>query len=310
MRLPRISVVTPSLNQGRFIEHAVLSVARQVYPDVEHIVVDGGSTDETLAVLARYPHLRWISEPDNGQSDAINKGFRIATGDLVVWLNADDYYLPGALQSIGHFAAEHPEVDIIYADCIHTDEDGKLLCLRGGHPFDPDVLLYWGCYIDSNTTFFRRSVVDEGLLLNIEYRVCMDFEYFTRLAGKGKIYGYLRRPVAAFRWHGSNSSLSVERRRTERLLVQRTWSQMKLSPHGYDALARLYRFKRAWLKLLCGTYWAELRMRRFRGEGTYWFNSGAARHEGNRFFAEFAWHATTNESKKLRSTSGNGNGRA
>jgi glycosyltransferase involved in cell wall biosynthesis len=310
MRLPRISVVTPSLNQGRFIEDAVLSVAHQGYPDVEHIVIDGGSTDETLAVLARYRHLRWISEPDNGQSDAINKGFRIATGDLLVWLNADDYYLPGALHSMAHFTAEHPEVDIIYADSIHTDEDGKLLFLKGGHPFDLNVLLYGGCYIDSNTTFFRRSVVDEGLLLNVEYRVCMDFEYFTRLAEKGKNYGYLRRPLAAFRWHGSNASLQIERRLTERLLVQRTWSQLKLSSNGYAALAHLYRFKRAWLKLLHGTYWAELRMRRFRGEGTFWFDSGAGRHESDRFFARSAWHATTNASEKHRSKSGNGCGRA
>jgi glycosyltransferase involved in cell wall biosynthesis len=275
--LPRISVITPSLNQGEYIEDAILSVAHQKYPDVEHIIVDGGSIDDTLAVLKRYSHLRWISEPDNGQSDAINKGFRMATGDLVVWLNADDYYLPGALQAIGQFGAEHPKVDIVYGDSIHVDGDGKLLRLVGQHAFDGSVLLYSGCHIDSNTTFFRRNITDDGFLLDVGYRVVMDFEYFVRLAMAGKTFHYVPALVGAFRWTGANYSLQGSKRRRERLQVQRRWSPRKLPDFGYDALATLFRLKRILLKAMNGNYRRELEIRKYSGRPTDWFRSEEGR---------------------------------
>src|SRR5712692_521613 len=120
----KLSVVTPSYNHADFIEDALQSVKGQNYPSVEHIVVDGASTDETCDILRRYSgrpgweHLRWISEPDKGQSDAINKGFRMSRGDLVAWLNSDDYLLPGSLQAIAQYAAAHPDVDVVYGDSI------------------------------------------------------------------------------------------------------------------------------------------------------------------------------------------------
>jgi glycosyltransferase involved in cell wall biosynthesis len=98
-RLPLVSIVTPSLSQGEFIEEAILSVLEQDYPRIEHIVVDGGSTDGTLDVLHRYQHLRWVSEPDGGQADALNKGFGMAHGEIYGWLNSDDLYLPGAISA-------------------------------------------------------------------------------------------------------------------------------------------------------------------------------------------------------------------
>src|ERR1700755_1492305 len=95
----KISIITPSYNQGRFIEDAILSVLSQGYPDFEHIVIDNCSTDNTLDVLKKYPHVKWVSEPDRGQSNALNKGFGLSTGDVLGWLNCDDFYLPGAFHA-------------------------------------------------------------------------------------------------------------------------------------------------------------------------------------------------------------------
>jgi len=208
MSLPTLSVITPSFNSGEFIEDAIRSVLQQQAVAAEHIVVDGASADDTVAILKRYPNLQWISEKDDGQSDAINKGFLRATGDLMGWLNADDYYLPGGLEAIARTAQEHPEADVIYGDCVFVDSDGKIVRSKVEHDFDPAILMYFGCYIPSTSTFFRRRVIESGLLLDCEYRVCMDFEYFARLAHAGCKFHYVPRFIAAFRWHGNNISLS------------------------------------------------------------------------------------------------------
>lgn len=268
-----ISVITPSLNQGHFIDDAILSVAGQDYPNIEHIVVDGGSSDETSHILTLYPHLRWISEPDEGQSDAINKGFRMASGDLVGWLNADDYYLPGALKAVGEFAERNPDTDIIYGNSIHVDKSGNLIRLKIEHGFDFHVLLYYGCYIDSNAVFIRNRVVKQQLLLDTHYRVSMDYEYFVRLAALGKTYRHLDRMLAAFRWHGSNNSLQTNKRRSERLNIQSSWSALQMNESGYDMLATIFRAKHILLKMLNGSYSRQLKGSVFRPCPTRWFDS-------------------------------------
>src|SRR5438128_8552250 len=125
--LPLVSIVTPSYNQGRFIEDTIRSVLAQDYPNLEYIVVDGGSTDHTLDVLRRYEgRLRWVSEPDRGQSEAINKGFRMARGEIVSWLNSDDTYVPGAIgKAVAHLGAR-PEVVMVYGEGYLLDEGGRV----------------------------------------------------------------------------------------------------------------------------------------------------------------------------------------
>src|SRR5438552_12461002 len=173
--VPKISIVTACLNDGNYLEDAVLSVLRQGYPNFEHIVVDGGSKDRTLEVIGRYPHLRWVSEPDRGQSDALNKGFRMATGDVVGWLNADEYYLPGALPAVARTAAQHPGSHFFYGDCLFVDPEGRLQRAKTAHTFDYGVLLYYGCFIVTASTFFRRELIQDHFLLDTDYRVVMDF---------------------------------------------------------------------------------------------------------------------------------------
>jgi glycosyltransferase involved in cell wall biosynthesis len=273
----KISVVTPSLNQGQYIEDSILSVLQQGYENFEHIVVDGCSRDNTLEVLRRYPHVRWISEPDKGPSDALNKGFRMATGDLVGWLNSDEYYFPGALKTIAELEARNSRADIFYGNSIAVNKDGLLQRSRQAHGFDFGVLLYYGNFIPTDSTFFRRHLFEQDFLIDVSYRFVMDFEYFVRLAARGKVFKYSRCPLGVFRWHGSNLSLQDEKRRNERLRVQRTWGRFKLPDWGYDTLAKIYLSKRITLKILNGMYWRELEILRHVGDQTQWFRNEEGR---------------------------------
>lgn len=274
MGSPALSVITPSYNSAEFIEDAILSVSRQSNVSAEHIVVDGGSTDGTLEILKRQDQVKWSSESDRGQSDAINKGFLRASGALVGWLNADDYYLPGGLATIAKAAEEHPEADVIYGDCVFVDREGKIVRSKVEHAFDRSVLMYFGCYIPSTSTFFRRRVIDSGQLLDCEYRVCMDFEYFARLAYQGFIFHYVPRFIAAFRWHDSNVSLKqLDRRAEERRQVQQRFGGITYSSSTLEILSRLHRAKRVLRKAVSGNITRELRLRQMIGHETCWLES-------------------------------------
>jgi glycosyltransferase involved in cell wall biosynthesis len=271
MSLPTLSVVTPSFNSGEFIQDAIWSVSQQRAVTVEHIVIDGASTDTTVAILKRYPQVLWTSEPDNGQSDAINKGFLRASGDLVGWLNADDYYLPGGLEAIARAAQHHPEADVIHGDCVFVDSSGRIVRSKVEHDFDRAILLYFGCYIPSTATFFRRRVIESGLLLDCDYGVCMDFEYFARLAHAGFKFHYVPHFIAAFRWHGNNISLSqAARRAQERRQVQLRFGARPHSDVTFKLLADVHRAKRVVRKIISGNIFRELGVRRMMGSGTRW----------------------------------------
>lgn len=278
MQIPTLSVITPSLNSGEFLEDAILSVSRQDGVLVEHIVQDSLSSDNTLEILRQHPEVRWQWESDRGQSDAINRGFLRASGDLVGWLNADDYYLPGGLKAIAHAAAEHPEADVFHGDCVFVDGEGGITRSKVEHDFDPDILFYFGCYIPSTATFFRRRVIEQGHLLDCDYRVCMDFEYFVRLACAGFQFHYVPNFIAAFRWHDSNISLqNVERRTFERQEVQRRFATRVRSQTQMEILRQGFRAKRILRKLVSGNAVRELRIRQQRGANTLWMRNWEAR---------------------------------
>jgi glycosyltransferase involved in cell wall biosynthesis len=250
----KFSIVTPSFNQGRFIRDCIESVRIQSGVDWEHLVIDAGSTDETIAVLKQYPHLNWVSEPDQGMSDGINKGFRKAGGDWLMWLNADDYLLPGALARVADFARHQPDADVLYGECRFVDEAKRFIRQRREHRFDVPILLFYGCYIPSTATFLRRSIIEAGHLLDIRYRVCMDFEFYLRLTRQGFRFAFLPEALACFRWHADNtSSVQSRRRYEERVRVQqdhlrrvgRSWLG---SEYTLKLLHRVYQMKRVVLK--------------------------------------------------------------
>jgi glycosyltransferase involved in cell wall biosynthesis len=211
--IPKISIVTPSFRQGAFIEEALLSVKEQNYPDVEHIVVDGASTDQTVEILRRYAgrpgweHLRWISEPDRGQSDALNKGFRMATGSIVGWLNSDDRYRPGCFQSITEGFAQHRRADVLYGDYTWMDEKGRIKGIRREIEFSRFILSYHHVlYVATVSTFFRRRLFEDGNFLDVNLHYAMDYDLFLRLAEKGYHFQHLPSVLADFRWHAQGKS--------------------------------------------------------------------------------------------------------
>ncbi len=205
----KFSIITPSFNQGRFIADCIESVQAQVGDgfEVEHIVTDAGSTDDTMEVLKKYPHLNWVSEPDIGMSDGINKGFLKATGDWVMWLNCDDYLQPGALAKAVDFIAKHPNADVVHGDCIFVHEDKTLMRRKYDTPVDEWDLLFVGCVIPSTSSFYRRDIIEAGHLLDVNYKNTMDLEYYLRLMRLGYHFAYLPEALASFRWYDDSTTM-------------------------------------------------------------------------------------------------------
>lgn len=201
----KLSIVTPSFNQGRYIEDAILSVMNQGYRNFEHIIYDNCSTDNTAAVARRYPHVTFVSEPDKGQSDAINKGFLHASGDIIGWLNADDYYLPDTFHKIALVFA-NPTTDAVYSNVKFVNAQGEhLRNLTSHRPLKWLAFLY--TFIQSTSLFFRKEVIDNNILLDVDLNLCMDQEFFVNMLYHGYQFKHINDYFAAFRRHDSNKSL-------------------------------------------------------------------------------------------------------
>jgi glycosyltransferase involved in cell wall biosynthesis len=201
------TIVTPNYNYGRFIGECLQSVASQEGVTLEHLVMDAGSTDDTAAVVAQFPHASFFQEPDKGMTDGINKGFRRAQGRWVMWLNADDTMRPGALKAVKEFAEKYPHVDVIYGCWNFVDAEGQFLRLMTVFPFSHGMIANHGCYIASTSTYYRKATtIDQGHLLNINFKTVMDGEYFCRLSAAGKRFKYLPKVLADFRLHDASIS--------------------------------------------------------------------------------------------------------
>ena len=179
---PLISIITPSFNQGRFIEETILSIRNQSYNNIEHIVIDGMSTDQTLEVLGRYSSsVKWISEPDTGQTNAINKGLQRSHGEILAYLNSDDLYLPETIHTVVDYFSKHPEIDMVYGDIIHIDEDSKEIEEIKTGLIDIEKYLTGRVYLPQPTVFFRKKVFDKIGLFDEHLHLAMDFDYWVRI---------------------------------------------------------------------------------------------------------------------------------
>lgn len=193
---PLVSVVTPSYQAMPYIIRAIESVRVQDYLFMEHIIFDGGSTDGTLEVLQGYPELVWVSEPDRGQSDALNKGFRRAGGEIIGWLNADDTYQPGAIAAAVKFLVENPDVDLVYSDLRIIDETDELIGLTKSQPFQLEKLLLRN-FIKQTTVFMRRRVLDLLGGVDEDLHYVMDREFWLRAGMAGFKMHYLENQTLA-----------------------------------------------------------------------------------------------------------------
>jgi glycosyltransferase involved in cell wall biosynthesis len=205
--LPKLSIVTPSFNSIHTIRETIESVRSQDYPNLEHIVVDGGSTDGTLEVIKSYAHLKWVSEKDEGHYHAMNKGIQMATGEAVAILNADDCYCEGILAKIGASLAAHPEWDGVFGDIIFVDDHGHEIFRREEAFWDPQIV-HFGFGIAQHQTLFirKKTYVRLGLLRHRDFKNSCDYEFLMRLAHARCNIGKIHAPIVRYRFHQHGQS--------------------------------------------------------------------------------------------------------
>lgn len=201
---PRISIVTPSYQQGHYIERTIKSILKQSYPNLQYFVQDGGSRDGTIDVLRQYEDKLdgWASEEDSGQSQAINLGFARADGEIMAWLNSDDLLLPNALYAVVDYFNRHPDVDVVYGNRLMIDENDSEIgrWILPGH--DSDVLS-WADYVPQETLFWRRRIWEKvGGKIDESFRFAMDWDLLVRFRDAGARFGHIPQFLGAFRVHG------------------------------------------------------------------------------------------------------------
>ena len=209
LHYPLISIITASLNQGKYIIDCIESVLRQEYPAFEHIVIDGGSTDNTLEILKKYPHLKWISEPDRGQSHAINKGLRVSRGRIVAYLNSDDYYYPDAFFKIARVINPSRGKYVASGDGVIFDEKARPYLQIRSRYLAPGAILDYsrGFSVFQPSTFLAREVLDRAGYLNEDEHLVMDVEWFARINVRYAFWP-IHHTLAALRLHPGSKTFS------------------------------------------------------------------------------------------------------
>ena len=196
---PKISIVTVSYNQVEFIEDNIRSVINQNYPNIEHIIIDAGSTDGTIEILKKYDkYINWISEPDNGQSDGLNKGFKKATGDIIGWINSDDKLAESALDRVVKFFQRNPDEIAVVGDIQLISEKGKKVRVIKGKSYEYKKMLEVERGVTQPSTFFKQLVFKKIGYINTSYHYAMDFDFFLRMSSIKSI-PHIDKTLAEFR---------------------------------------------------------------------------------------------------------------
>lgn len=259
---PKISVVTPSFNQAEFLEQTICSVLEQGYPNLEYIIVDGGSTDGSVDIIRRYESQLsfWVSEPDHGQAHAINKGLRLATGEWVAWQNSDDIYYLGAFQHLADRALKSPSVDLIVGDMNLVDKSGSVIRdVRYVRPTYKSVLSE-GMVLANQAAFWRRSVHQEIGYFDESLDCIFDREWFLRVLRSNQKVAHIPYVMGALRVHERSKSSTREAvfQAEEKLVLAGRYPSVWTK--------RVYQLRRFWLMLCLGHHKYLVRgiVRRFR----------------------------------------------
>jgi len=235
MKKPLVSIIVPSMNQGEFLEECLSSILDQDYPNIEVILIDGGSTDNTLDVIHLYSDRLsyWVSEPDRGQSHAINKGFKVACGDIVAWLNSDDVYFPRAVSKAVQQFQANPNLALFYGHCVYINEHGDFLrYFSEVEPWNKNRLLNFSDYIMQPTTFFSRAKLFHVGLLDETLHYGMDWDLWCKLALSGEVH-YEQSIIAANREYGTTKTNSGSWRRLRELLKIQKRHMTGRWPHAF-----------------------------------------------------------------------------
>lgn len=211
---PLVSIITPSFNQGEFLADTIESVLSQEYPHVEYIIVDGGSTDQSVAIIKKYAHRLawWVSEKDRGQTDALNKGFARANGQILAWINSDDVYEPEAVRAAVTYLHAHPQVGLVYGDANYIDQAGKVIGRFPAAQTDYARLRRGYVHIPQQSAFFRAHLWKEVGPLDASFFFAMDYDLWVRIAARSEIKYLPGEAWANFRLHTSGKTIFADDR--------------------------------------------------------------------------------------------------
>ena len=205
----KVSIITPSFQQGKFIGRTLKSVVIQTGEVFEHVIFDGGSTDNTVKILKQFKSsVKWFSKKDKGQSDAVNQGIRATKGEIIGWLNSDDIYYPKTVERVKNYFTENPEIDVVYGMADHIDIKDNTI---ESYPTEPWNLerLKETCFICQPALFFRRRLVEKHGYLDESLKYCMDYQYWLRFGMAGVRFGYLREKLAGSRLYAANKTIGA-----------------------------------------------------------------------------------------------------
>ena len=257
-----VSIVTPTYNRGHFIEKTIRSIKNQNYPYIEHRVVDGLSRDNTVDILKKHEgtyNLKWVSEKDHGCQNAINKGFKMLTGDIYCWLDSDDYYLPGTIEKVVTIFNNHPEVDVVFGDILYIDNNDKVIDYTKSAGYDFDRLLYMGMNLNPQSMFWRKSLHEKLGSLNEQFVRCADYDFFLRIGVVGAKFYHIREALACYRHHEGQLTGSIDKVKAEWEVIGAQYKNKNLTPADIKNLKRKVLVRQAVTLIMQGDGWFVVR---------------------------------------------------